>query len=429
MAAAIGPLIVQAQLINPVAPPPGGQTSRPITVSNLPQQKIGSFILGKTSGTCDPSDPNNRVGCARLCLNLQLTDYTTTQYGTSTNPTYCISSWTDLTGPINQKYLSLLPLPGGVTPNANGYVKIQGTTLAVNPYTLRLKNGSAINGNSALYVDGQTPDNFAGFLVGQVEVNTNGAANGRICLNSTNNYNTVTPTTDDLAGRYCIQNWVSGPNAIQPKLFTGRLTLNPVAAMVDQIGTLALTRGLRAGGFTLGEPIGLPVAWTCGDGICSAGNGETLTAGANQCLADCGTVTGLSAGAVVAASNPFWVTVNVATGTADQTGPNGTFLVVRSDRPNFQFEPVDHMIYPTGTNSAYTVVYNAVRAVGGTLTVNDAFPGLIKGHTYYYRAYRGSANPRYSPNSSSTSVFFDGSSTGGGSGGDYEPPEPHVFYK
>ena len=394
--------ISHALLVNPTAPPPGGQTAKPLNASAVAQQKLGSLILGSSqvgSPTCDLAVGGNRNVCAQLCLNAAAVIDDTTK---------CIKSWGDLSGAATESFVTLItsgfdnlnlpnPQPG------YGYVRMEGAASVTNPYTFRL--GPSSNSLSTLFADGLNIDNYAGNFFGRVAINPSiSGASGRLCLNGTG------PTD-------CISSWTDIPAAST----ADKLTLQTSTTTVTESGSVNLASAFNAGSITLGDPIDIPLNLKCGDGLCSAGGSAPETA--NNCAIDCAAVnplTSFTATATPGIDNQVSLTFR----TASQS-PAGSVnvLVVRSDNPNFTFAPADGLTYAVGGMSSFAVVHAETHGQNTLSSFFDTGYGLIANTTYTYRAYQGNPYPRYST-ALSASATPTGTVVGDGGGDDEEPIIP-----
>lgn len=377
-----------AQMVNPSAPPPGGQTAVPLNTGSQVQEKLGSLIIGQSrSGTvCDLSDPDNN--CAQLCLN-------------GIGASNCLKSWSDLAAAINSSYVRLNTTEFSFLSDADavtqtGYINIRGTSALTKPNTVTLSvndNGTNPLGlaYTALYADAGQLGNFAAVFAGTLAVEpASGGARGTLCLNGTGSPPLPNTATD---GHYCISNWSDIPVL---STLTNKLTrqiptpANPLAVETSNAGNVGLPGGFGAGAVVLGDPNGLScvagACVTCGDGMC--GTNENAT----TCAIDCAAI--LPATSITAAGGAdALVTVTAPV----QTGMARRALVVRSDTPNNAFTPVNGVTYTVGTTSNFAVVFSSTINISASQNQFSFFDrNLIDGQSYTYTVYLANLYPRYS---------------------------------
>lgn len=377
-----------ATLINPTSPPPGGQTAEPITSSSTEQRKLGSLIIGP-SGSSGADNP-------LLCLNASdLLD-----------DTKCISNWSEVNGIFGSSYVKLnigaLFFPPTGQQLQSGYVRLQGDDLENYPVTSRFAvydglSGTPVGTYTALYADGLSPDNMAGYFVGTfgVEPSVNGSL-GRLCLNGT-----AASAADSSAGHYCISQWSQVVPNITNKFTLQSLT--PTSSPVSEIGGVSLGQAFNSGAMIIGDPSTMEFKITCGDGMCNAG--ETATAGPKYCPIDCVSIGSIAI--FTATSNVNGVDLEITTGTQSPAGTPRTILVVRSDAALNSFRPMHGIKYARGGTTNFAVVDTktctpflgrpscTVYITDPASMTDPAYTGLISGRTYYYSAWQGNAYPRY----------------------------------
>lgn len=371
-----------ANLVNPSSAPPGGQTSEPLTGSAAEQRKLGALIIGPTGASC----AGNTNLCAQLCLN-------TDSIGTANK---CIKNWSDIGGILSSSYVKLnltAIANGGAATKQAGYVRLKGNAVATYPVTSRFSvygGASPIGSYTALYADGLTLDNNAGYFIGTfgVEPTVNGAL-GRLCLNGT-------AATGSVDGYYCISQWSEVAITVSNKLTLQSFSGTPT----NEQGNVGLGQAFNSASVILGDPNGLGFTFTCGDGMCNAGENSTVGS-AQYCPIDCSTiksVVGISASQV--GGN---VILNMQTGAAQEpSGSQVTVVVVRSDVANTTFRPMNGVNYARGGTTSFEIVGTATCAAGVSTgcsltdsTVNST-NGLISGERYYYySAFQGNLYPRY----------------------------------
>lgn len=393
------PSVTMAQLINPTAPPPAGQTAQPLTTSSVTQQKTGTLVIGATSATCSATDTS---GCASLCLN-------------ATGPTdtsgACIKSWSDIANAVGNSYLQLTSaaFPSTALPSSQtGVVSMKGTDGQARPYTINL-TADTVGGSTGLYADGRRIDQYAGYFIGKVSIAAalNGTR-GRICLNSKDDYGAV--PAEDAKGYYCITTW----SDIRGAPITDKLTLAAAANPATESGNVVLSRAYGAGSVIIGDPVNVSVALKCGDGMCSAGTTPALSENATNCPIDCAVVPQPASFTTTGQTDKVSIVYQSAN---DTTSPLVRVLIVRSDQPDYIFKPVDGVIYPLGGNSRFAVIYSNSFSRQSTLSIVDASGtyGMVSGRTYYYRAYQANLYPRYA--AEVTGIAAPNLPGGGGNGG------------
>ena len=394
---AIGSMVVlfgwvsrtNALFVNPSSPPPGGVSSIPLNSSDTAQTKIGSLVLGAYGiAGCNSS---STIGCAKLCLN--------SRTGSSDN-TKCISSWGGLQGIGDTGLLKLNTVPGIVAPQ-QGYVYLSGD--ANDPHaTLNITVSLGINAVTALYAEGNSIDNYAGYFSGDVQIekaSTEMAGKfGHLCLNGTGTR--FDHSTDSNNGYYCISQWTDLSATVADKL-----TLQASAAPMTEYGSVGIAQAFNSGSVVLGDASYVDVSNKCGDGMCdSAGaNGKQENSNVGDpgyCPIDCGTPLSPSAFTATAAASP---TVHLSVTAIALAQPVALqVLVVRSTDPNSPFIPQDGITYTPGGTSAFAIVYAGSVTAGTPVAITDSTYGITAGTKYYYRAFQANLFPKYGPAISKT---------------------------
>jgi hypothetical protein len=339
------------------------------------QQKIGSLIVGSNGGT------------SALCLN------STISQG-SKDSVNCVTSWTQaaaqasgtnqlgygsLTGSTGVQFSDYLQQVGFARlKNDNdsvGVNKNQRHSLIVEANTSSSSTYSAIG----LYASegpigiGPFTSNWAGYFSGSLSVYDETSTSSKtFCLNST-----------DLVGpgstKGCIRRWVDyvfGTSGLS------YLVLNPSTA---QPGRVAVTGTLMSASVQTGSVAGMPLAWTCGDGICSANTTPAETT--SSCSLDCVTPSGISAFSASSGINKAFLSATL-TATAPQ------LIVLRKAGSTPSASPVNGAQYSAGDliGDATVVVAQTNVPVGGWSATDT---GLSNGVTYHYSIYAGNAFPLY----------------------------------
>lgn len=416
MAGAAFTVVQAANLVNPTAPPPGGQTAEPLNASAVEQHKLGSLIIGTQSATCDFGLGGNQNSCAQLCLNA----------GSIGNAQKCIKQWGDISGVLNSTLVVLHS--ESVTSGANaiqqsgqsGYARLKGNNVANYPVTSRFRvpdcgGGGCAGTYTALYANGLTLDNNAGYFAGSLGIGpTVNGSDGRLCLNG---------TADSAAdGHYCIYHWSDITTTV-----TNKLTLQPLTATATaETGHVALGQAFNSASVVIGDPTGLGLAYTCGDGMCNAGENST-SGDPKYCPIDCAAIKSMVA--VTATQVGADVSLNLSTGASQEPlGSLVTVLVVRATVANSAFRPTNGVTYARGGTTSFEIVgsrtCSAGVSSGCTLTDTsvDGNNSLVAGTTYYYSAFQGNLYPRYQTAAPATANITI-QSTGGNNGGDINPPE------
>lgn len=383
---------VHALLINPSAPPPGGQSAKPFFATTaLEQAKKGSLILGARSASCAP-EFGMTTGCAKLCLNA----------GTSSDAEHCVASWSDLTNVFAASLVAVRQeaLTGpDVAQFQSGYVYLRGSDAATEPETVQLGVPTAAGTFSALVADSQDSDNLAGAFVGNfgVEPNRSGGL-GKICLNGTGD----TPTPD---GKYCISSWNQITVSIANKLTLQTATTFP---LIEQ-GNVRLTQAFQAGSVIIGDPQFIDRAYTCGDGLCR--NTGSNPESAVNCPVDCEAISAPST--LTANGLTDQVQLRITTGAAMSSTSSHVVIIARSDDPNFTWSPIQGVQYTVGGTSSFAIAVASTCGPNLTCTFIDNGYGMSGGTTYYYRAFIGNRFPRFSSTIKTAQATPDSGTSGG----------------
>lgn len=260
-----------AQTYNEPTSATGGATASPLNGADTTQQKLGSLIIGSAG--------SSRV----LCLNRDFSaDLATLQ----ADDTHCISAWSEVVG----SYVRLqTAAPGSINDPTTygsadaGYARIQAQG-ANQLYSLIAETNIAVS-NAAAVVGVGSPNGFAGYFQGKVVVKEYDASNpGKLCLNGTG---------DLSGGQGCIANW-NDLTALVPPAGNYVLLQTTPGVATAQAGGAALAGAANlsmtsTAGVVVGQPTSsTPISYTCGDGICSAANGENAGCPLNcACVQDC----------------------------------------------------------------------------------------------------------------------------------------------
>jgi hypothetical protein len=368
------------QFIEPTSPL-GGNAAAPLNGGATTQRKLGSLIIGSNTTT------------SYLCLN---TDSVLT-----TDPTKCISSWSQLRGnyvTLAQTDLSSVSFPSlsdhvvatGRTADI-GFARLQADGTKNQLYSLILEaTGSAVQPATALYAtDGGVTSNYAAAFNGGVYVGdgTSGSAK-KFCLNG--NFTVDTNVSSGTYGKGCITSWsqlstfLSSQSYVLLQSTTG--TLVPQSGRVAVSGSAIFATDDRTGLIIGTPPAGTSISVSCGDAMCNG------TETANSCAIDCdqsapANITSLS---FTSASNRVTFTW-VNPGDADFAGVK----IIRT-----------RGIVPTGPNDPTAETSNTVLKPTATFQTST----LSTGVSYYYGFYTYDQYGNYS------SGVTQGVRLGGGTG-------------
>jgi len=378
-----------ANLVNPTSPPPGGLTAEPLTTSATAQTKVGSLIFGPLAYSCTSSSNT----CSQLCLNT----------GTL-NSGACIKNWSDVSSVVNTTSVRLNASAGAA--QQAGYVRLKGNNLSAYPVTSRFSGcsgGSCSGTYTALYADGLTLDNNAGYFVGRLGIEPNlGGGKGSLCLNSTfaSTCQASEPGCTGALnnGYYCVDDWTDIISVISNKLTLQSLVGTPT----NEQGNVGLSQTFNSAAMIVGDPNGLDISYTCGDGMCS-----TAETTAGTCAVDCATINPVSAISLSLSAGE--VAITVTTGTAST--PTVSIVVTRSVASNATFRPMNGITYARGGTTNFEVVGSATCNANSTCAFVDrtesSTNGLISGQQYYYSAWQGNAFPRYHPTAKTANILFE----------------------
>jgi len=350
--------------------------------SSNAQQKKGSLILGSNGGD------------ASLCLN--------SQPGIGTGDTAnCIQSWADIQSVTTGSQLELGVLGaglGGTTVNytrQTGFVRLRNDndSIGVNKnqrYSLIVEantHSSAVGATAVTAFDGPigipVSVNWAGYFSGQVLVgDSTWSSAKKFCLNET--YMVSVGST-----KGCIHRWIDFVFGTNGQSY---LALSPAT---DQPGKVAVVGALSLATAQAGSVAGLPMAWTCGDGICSANT--TPSESSSSCPIDCQSISPPQS--FVAYSGNGLITLEGRGANL----PNQTSLVIlrkAGGAPTSQ--PTEGVLYSVGdTVGDATVAHVGTVAQNAVWNVITDTP-LTNGQTYHYTAFQGNAFPRFSTAASSS---------------------------
>lgn len=263
------------QFIEPTSPL-GGNAAAPLNGGSNTQRKLGSLIIGSNATT------------SYLCLN---TDSVLT-----TDPTKCISSWSQLRG--NYVTLAQTDLTSNPFPTLNDHVVAAGRTADIGfarlqadgtksqLYTLIVEaTGSAIQPATALYAtDGGVSSNYAAAFNGGIYIGDGTSSSSKkFCLNG--NFTVDTSVSSSTYGKGCITSWsqlssfLASQNYVLLQSNTG--TLVPQNGRISISGSAVFATDDRTGLIIGAPPAGTSVSISCGDGMC---NGSET---ASSCAIDC----------------------------------------------------------------------------------------------------------------------------------------------
>lgn len=292
------PAISNAAFQEPATNPPKYDTTLLPELINVTgsasvfQQKAGSLLIGPLDATkCDITIPNatdDNTGCAKLCLNPDLTTFPGV-----TDTTNCILSWKDLAAPVSgflKKFdgtstsLTTLPPYGNAINTSTatvdtGYIGWQanpsgGTQSQLFSFIAETPSGTENTSPgtirpAAIRAEGDTNSYFAGEFLGTLGVVGLGAGVPRLCLN------------DQGGGGSCISRWSDITALANPQIVTLQ-DVHRSQYVVDQ-GHTSAAGGIVAGSLVAGQAQATALGlYSCGDNICQS-MVETLA----TCPTDC----------------------------------------------------------------------------------------------------------------------------------------------
>lgn len=344
--------------------------------STAAQQKKGSLVVGSTGGT------------SALCLNSN----TTVGIYDSAN---CVTSWTQAAAQASSStqlgYGSLSGTTG--TQFADyirqvGFVRLKNDndTVGVNKnqrHALIVEANSSAPSSAiavGLYAAegpigaGVFSSNWAGYFSGNVSLYDEfSTSNKTFCLNGTD---------DVVAGSStgCIRRWVDyvfGATGIS------YLALNPSSA---EPGRVAATGTFMSSTVQVGSIAGMPLSWTCGDGMCSTNTNPAETTA--NCPVDCSAIGGAPTMSLWSGNTRAYIDVT--------NGTQSNLVILRKAGSYPSAIPLDGVQYAAGDSIGDALVVYATSSATTNMvipTVTDS--GLTNGTAYYYQVYQGNAYPRY----------------------------------
>ncbi len=260
--ALIFPLVAGAQAyVEPNGPPPdgvptGGSTLEFLNGSTTAQTKAGSLILGERGGQLAHCTTSENGNCARLCLNADANLWTT-------DPTNCISSWSDIASQASGNYLHLYnsSQQAGATADS-GFITFQADGNSPKfQFISLLAQANSIDNSTGIQAASSTSSYYAGQLAGKTVILPESGQTS-ICLN------------DD-----CKQSWAEVVGGVPNDV----LELQSGQVYTPQDGNIGINGPIIVGSLVAGHPAAsTPASYTCGDGICSPENNEQT-----QCPSDC----------------------------------------------------------------------------------------------------------------------------------------------
>ncbi len=378
--------------IDPTGPAVGGRSATPLDTSATTQQKLGSLLIGQTG-----------LPASRICLN-GTGNLVGGDDASPGNPGgHCVTSWANVVNSLGAPFVDLVKTaPSGAAGNISSYnapnsgyarLKASGPGTA-STFLTEANNAVGAGTTTALYASTGYIEDYAGYFSGKFSIEPTAINRGRLCLNSTCNYNAGDPACQNLInnfGYYCVSDWsqiISNTN--------DRLSLQTSVSPTIESGTVLLKEGFSAGAAVIGvppstTPLGTTVPF-CGDGLCSREIHEDQSGNANYCALDCETIP--LPNNVTAQTITFGIGVTV-TPTAIASSNTPYFLVVRSSNPSFVFEPQDGVKYKIGGNSTFAIVYAVQRPNASPFTFLDTAFGMIANKVYTYHVYEANPYPRY----------------------------------
>ena len=240
-----------------------------LNATSATQQKAGSLTIGLYGDN------------AKLCLNAN------TNYPANDSKN-CISSWAELSGGTT----GALPLHTSGTYNPDhGYISLAPLTTTNQLYTLITQaNINSFSPSTGLMAtDAGSTKNYAGAFSGTVAVYDGSYGSSKqLCLND------PTQTAGIILGPFwggsnsygCITKWT---DLFYPAGGQAYVNLTSSGSTpTRQNGLVAVSNSAQFGSMQIGDPDGTSLSYTCGDGICNAG--ETTA----SCRIDCASVVGMT---------------------------------------------------------------------------------------------------------------------------------------
>lgn len=401
---------------------PINDTSVPISPLNTgvnTQQKTGSLIIGPNGGTsklclnaADSTDTSgncisdwSQIATTRyVALNqVSLPNFDQSDNGYATLPANYAqqSGYSDLialnptqhvTAAINASDVNICIRD--YASQDPGYCFIQSNTICYANSDCASPTGEVFKGTAVYGVGSSNASSYAGYFGGTVYVRAPSTSLfssndlGRICLGSFEApYNQVAGGADG-----CISSWNELSSSVAG--YVKRQTANPP---VSQVFGAAISGSSAFGSAVLGSTTGIPLQYTCGNGICDAS--ESANPGLPQyCAIDCVTIsppTNFNPKPSTSATLSN-LKIDLPITAAAQQPTSVKILIVRRTGAAPTFSPSNGVDYPVGTDlgNNTVVVVNTTATAGQALTnLFDTLP--IRG-TYYYQAFQANLYPQYS---------------------------------
>ncbi len=399
------PVVAQTYLA-PTGSTPSTNTipvTPPLNASDSIQHKAGSLIIGPANGA------------AYLCLNSDAAS------NPGSDSTRCINSWDDVANTIGGPFLHYDPTgltATGSTPNTYvtqpGFVRVKAACAAGSCvdgsrqfYTFLTQAAPTLTGAYGLYAsDEGSTANYAGYFSGRLHIYESlttipGTNLGQLCLNA-------------LSGAECINGWddvASGGNFLQLQS-TNPPTANTGSFSVAGVGVV--------GSIVIDSPIAITSRTaTCGDGLCSAVNGEDI----NTCAIDCASIAALPSASVTPNTGGLFCSGDTSTActttttcssagkgtcqaysgrmtlsTPSSQAPSGSqvnVLLIRSTATTPTFVPVQGSTYTTGSVFGDSTIIYAGKLNQSLVNSIVGLDRVTASGTYAYRGYVGNLYPRY----------------------------------
>lgn len=365
-----------------------------LNASESNQQKTGTLAIGLTGDA------------SRLCLNNFAT------FPSASGAIYpiadgagCISSWADVenSGPVTGSWKMNATLLADFT----GFIRVKAADAAQSYTSIFEAPNMGTNVGIALKADDMLPGvpsstNYAGFFSGSVLVGENGGSeNKSLCLNESNApAGLVGPSFPTSYG--CISKWT---DLFYPANGSAYLQLQSTSGVPSyQSGQVSISSSAQLGALVVGSAAGMPLAMTCGDGMCSAG--ET----SQNCAVDCGAVIPITTFLAYPGNNRVAFETNSWSASVTQQ-----VIVLRKEGSAPTASPVNGVSYTVGqTLGDATVVFSGqvsphqqnpeIPNADADFFSADSGLGLQNGHQYFYVAIPANSYPRYGAATAPTSA-------------------------
>ena len=255
--------------VEPEGPPPQSVPNRTagadpaiqfLNGSTAEQRKLGSFIIGERDLNT-ASLPASRIpkctdtdlsGCSKLCLNGNPAN--------GANDPNCIRDWSEITYFVGGPFLRLLS-SAQATQVDPGFVSLRSFSFNQQLISLISEANTAVNGSEGIRAESTSTSHYAGQFAGRVGIGRS-VGTAPLCLHGS-----------------CITDW---GNAVPAP--ADSISLQGTGVYSQQVGHLSLSGLIMANSVVVGYPsASTPTNVSCGDGICSTENSESV----GNCPVDC----------------------------------------------------------------------------------------------------------------------------------------------